>query len=362
MHSRQVTCTVTFTACSHSHSHSCRDQQAPWQALGSGQVAKSKSTKRASARAPAESPSSPEWLFHSWAAGSHGIDVPPVPVRLYPPPLRTAMGDRPRRVTFAGYETAREITPAAAATGELLFGESSFVPPVALQPLPFSRRGLLWRPYARSYCPSPLCGGGRDWYQHAHGNAGTPERPEGALGASCRCTTTAPAVSAFTFHAAAVDSGCLLQELDDKLLDTVLAWLCGRRGPRHVRMEYQAGAGARSLRALAATCRRGRELVASMRWVPGVHVDLFPHQVAALGRCVSLEARRHRGRVCGGILCDEAGLGKTITAIALMCRMREPQCPRIPVGAELRGEVGSPRFYNLEAHKLNQHKLPPCER
>eukprot|EP01047_Picozoa_sp_COSAG01_P083054 COSAG01_NODE_17218_length_1169_cov_1.184112_2_plen_128_part_00 len=127
-------------------------------------------------------------------------------------------------------------------------------------------------------------------------------------------------------------------------------------------MEYQAGAGARSLRALAATCRRGRELVASMRWVPGVHVDLFPHQVAALGRCVSLEARRHRGRVCGGILCDEAGLGKTITAIALMCRMREPQCPRIPVGAELRGGVGSPRFYNLEAHKLNQHKLPPCER
>eukprot|EP01047_Picozoa_sp_COSAG01_P130495 COSAG01_NODE_60096_length_296_cov_1.167513_1_plen_43_part_10 len=43
------------------------------------------------------------------------------------------MGDRPRRVTFAGYETARETTPAAAATGEqqppalensLLFGEN----------------------------------------------------------------------------------------------------------------------------------------------------------------------------------------------------------------------------------------------
>jgi SNF2 family DNA or RNA helicase len=95
---------------------------------------------------------------------------------------------------------------------------------------------------------------------------------------------------------------------------------------------------------------------------PAPQSDLFPHQIAALSRCVSLEARRHSGRVCGGILCDEAGLGKTITALALIARTREPQHPRIPRGAKLRGLPGQPRFYDLESHQLNELKLLPRDR
>ena len=292
-----------------------------------------------------------------------------------------------RRVMFAQADTVREIESASPAAAEAtaaaapaaaarpargaepaeqgLFGGDGEIP-TAVRPLAFSRRGHLWRPHARSFCAS--CGGGRTWYRDAHGNESTPRRPEGALGAACACGAAASnredEVEAFIFHAAsaAVATGCLLQQLDEKLLEGVLAWLCGRRGTRQVRMEYQSGVGARALRALAASCRRGRELVAAMRWVPGVHVDLFPHQVAALNRCVSLEARRHCGRVCGGVLCDEAGLGKTITALALMCRSREPEIPRIPKGARLRGEPGSPRFYTLGSHQLNELKLLPRDR
>lgn len=288
-----------------------------------------------------------------------------------------------RRVAFAPEDTVREVASAqhsqrpagssmrrsATATErdshEKLFDRHSPKPTAALRPLPFSRRGQLWRPHARSYCS--VCGHGRLWYRDAHGYAGTPERPEGALGAACRCSTASDGAGschallhAFEFHAVA-DSSCPLRLLDDKLLDGVLAWLCGRRGSRQVRMEYQAGAGARAARALAASCRRGRELVTAMRWVPGVHVDLFPHQVAALHRCCALEARRHSGRVCGGILCDEAGLGKTITALALMCWSRDPAVPRIPRGATLLGE--SPhRFYTLEANQVNELKLLPRDR
>eukprot|EP01043_Picozoa_sp_COSAG02_P075660 COSAG02_NODE_15707_length_1147_cov_1.018130_1_plen_309_part_10 len=238
--------------------------------------------------------------------------------------------------------------------------------PTAVRPLPFSRRGQLWRPYARSYCPD--CGHGRVWYRDAHGYAGTPRRPDGALGLACRCVTASAEAGscyelchAFEFHAAPHGT-CPLQLLDDRLLDTVLAWLCGRRGSRQVRIEYQAGAGARAVRALAASCRRGRELVTAMRWVPGVHVDLFPHQVAALNRCCTLEARRHSGRVCGGILCDEAGLGKTITALALMCRLRDPAIPRIPRGSKLQGEAPYNRFYTLGPHQVNELKLLPRDR
>ena len=278
-----------------------------------------------------------------------------------------------RRVAFAPGETVREIPAAeipAAGIAATVAPALATAPsceklfeavPIAVRPLPFSRRGQLWRPHARSYCPH--CGLGRLWYRDAHGHAATSQRPEGALGAACRCDV--PSADelrhAFEFYAAKSNAVCPLRLLDEKLLEAVLAWLCGRRGSRQVRMEYQAGVGARAVRALVASCRRGRELVTAMRWVPGVHVDLFPHQVAALNRCCALEARRHSGRVCGGVLCDEAGLGKTITALALMCRMRDPAVPRVPIGTTLQGE--SPRrFYTLEPRQLNELKLLPRDR
>lgn len=291
----------------------------------------------------------------------------------------SAGGGARRRVVF-GAESMRDVPARPQAGGapiartggagqgggdsdNLFAGDGAI--PTAVRPLPFSRRGQLWRPYARSYCPN--CGHGRVWYRDAHGYAGTSRRPEGALGRACRCEAAAARAGnchelshAFEFHAVP-GATCPLRLLDDKLLDTVLAWVCGRRGCRQVRMEYQAGAGARSVRALAASCRRGREVVAAMRWVPGVHVDLFPHQVAALNRCCTLEARRHSGRVCGGILCDEAGLGKTITALALICRLRDPAIPRIPRGSKLLGE--SPHcFYTLGPHQVNELKLLPRDR
>ena len=136
-------------------------------------------------------------------------------------------------------------------------------------------------------------------------------------------------------------TGCWLDALDDTLLDCVLAELCLWRGGRAPKLTQQPGdAPAWGLRALAASCRRGREVVAACPWVPGLRVALFPHQVAALNRCMSLEARRGQGRVCGGVLCDEAGLGKTITALALIARTRAPLHPRVPKGCRLEpGEV-----------------------
>ena len=284
-----------------------------------------------------------------------------------------------RRVSFAEDDTVLEIAaaaqtaaaPAAAAAGaergaaRSIFDDSAPIP-VAVNPLAFSQRGQLWRPHARSHCVT--CGDGRTWYRDGHGNAGTPYRPEGALGRACACAGAgagagAGAEPAFVFHTdPEAAKECMLEWLDEKALEVLLAWLCGRRGAKEHRLQYQAGAGAWALRALAASCRRGRELVAAMRWIPGIHCDLFPHQVAALNRCISLEARRHSGRVCGGILCDEAGLGKTITALALIARTREPQHPRIPHGAQLRGRPGEPRFYDLESHQLNPSKLLPRDR
>jgi hypothetical protein len=201
---------------------------------------------------------------------------------------------------------------------------------VALRPLTFSQKGQDWRPHPRTHCAE--CGGGRSWYRGGSGSEGVREKPDGAFGVPCAATgscASAGEVPAYHFRGADASLGML----DEKLLEAVLEWLVGRKGDRFWKREIQLGAGARALRALAACCRRGREIVTAARWVPGISVDLYPHQVAALGRCVSLEARRKTGRVCGGVLCDEAGLGKTITALALIARSRAPACPRIPLGA-----------------------------
>eukprot|EP01052_Picozoa_sp_SAG31_P005414 SAG31_NODE_237_length_19590_cov_13.149915_20_plen_947_part_00 len=222
-------------------------------------------------------------------------------------------------------------------------------PPIALRPLRFSQVGQEWRPYPRSHCAG--CGGALTWYGNGDAQSTTRalSRPDGAFGARlCECDAQADEVLSCEFRVAA---GCAedqnsLQKLDCKLLDRVLKLLCDGAD--------ESGAAARGLRALAASCRRGRELATAARWVPGLQCELFPHQVAALQRATQLENRRKFGRVCGGVMCDEAGLGKTVTALALIARSRSPAVPRIPIGARLVcAPLSDSSYYHLEAHILN---------
>ena len=265
-----------------------------------------------------------------------------------------------RSVSFGGEVVRRLAPPPERPPVDLTLASEepslfAGTPPVAVLPLLFSQKGLEWRPFPRSHCAG--CSGARTWHRPGYGDEAVREKPAGAFGASCRgagqdCTREAQEVAAYQFHGAE----CHLEMLDSKLLDDVLGWLGGGVLPSSTgdaRRRSQEGEGARALRALAATCRRGRELAASARRVPGISVDLFPHQIAALFRCVQLEARRHIGRVCGGVLCDAAGLGKTVTALALIARGRAPQHPRIPRGTELRGggDAGA-AYYELESFEL----------
>ena len=58
------------------------------------------------------------------------------------------------------------------------------------------------------------------------------------------------------------------------------------------------------------------------------------------------------------MLCDEAGLGKTITALALIARSRAPAVPCIPNLARLQDDG----YYLLSAHPLNSSTTKCDER
>ena len=271
----------------------------------------------------------------------------------HPPRVRWGDNDDVRTIGGRSEAATKASAPAEAAAeaGGSLFRN----PPIALRPLAFSQKGQEWRPYPRSHCPecnaAGRCGA-RSWYASgdAQCSAPAPSRPDGAFGKACECRSEAEEVLSCEFRAAGEGNPVHLQELDCKLLDGVLRLLCVGAD--------SAGAAARGLRALAASCRRGRELVAAARWVPGLRCELFPHQVAALQRATQLESRRKLGRVCGGVMCDEAGLGKTITALALIARSRWPAVPRIPIDAQLQDDG----YYLLAAHTLNSSTTKCNER
>ena len=83
-----------------------------------------------------------------------------------------------------------------------------------------------------------------------------------------------------------------------------------------------------------------------------------PLPAPACGRMMALEAGDH---VRGGILCDEPGLGKTITALALIASTLAPRDlhRRVPHTAELCERSGT---YKLAAHHLNRMTTPVQKR
>ena len=113
-----------------------------------------------------------------------------------------------------------------------------------------------------------------------------------------------------------------------------------------------------ALRALGACCRSVNVVVSAFPYVPGFRpsIELFPHQVAAVHRMKALEGSEEGVR--GGILCDEPGLGKTITALALIALTHAPQDlhRRIPQAANNLNKLA--RSYSLACHLLHRGSTP----
>ena len=140
--------------------------------------------------------------------------------------------------------------------------------------------------------------------------------------------------------------------LSPELIRLILRQLCSSS-----RTPDNTSIAAIALRVVAACCQGGYRTIAGFPFVPGLRegLELFPHQVAAVHRCASpiaplcilrgaemthivpaeqwrylwlrmkaIEAGVCNSSVRGGIECDEPGLGKTVTALALVARTLAP--------------------------------------